>query len=383
MDSELIQKIKLNGKNLIGWRTNRKIIVFSVDDYGSVRLDSKSARENLEKAGLKVQSLSRAFDLYDALETKNDLELLFNTLSSVKDKNDRHAVFTPFAVPCNIDFEKMSGTGFQKYYYELLPVTYRKLSTYQSDSYTGAWDLWREGIEKKLMVPQFHGREHINLKVFGELLEERSTQFMTILKNRCFARIPPNNHSTISTGAAFDFWALDENEVFEDIIEDGLNAFEKVYGFKAEHFNSPAGRENPMIHQALKKNGVKYIDTPLIKKEHQGKGKYRTKFNYTGKRNEIGQMFMVRNVVFEPAKGNENWAVSYALKQIEAAFRWKRPAIISSHRVNFSGHISEDNRKKGIDSLRKLLFNIVKIWPDVEFFSANELGDLIMSNINE
>jgi hypothetical protein len=38
------QNLILNLKNLVGWRTKRKIVVISVDDYGNVRLDSKKAR---------------------------------------------------------------------------------------------------------------------------------------------------------------------------------------------------------------------------------------------------------------------------------------------------------------------------------------------------
>ena len=100
-------EIILNLKNLVGWRTRRKIVVFSVDDYGNVRLDSLKAREKMKKAGLK---LIGRFDLYDSLENKQDLELLYEVLGSVKDKNGNHAVFTPFSLPCNIDFERMDLT---------------------------------------------------------------------------------------------------------------------------------------------------------------------------------------------------------------------------------------------------------------------------------
>jgi hypothetical protein len=89
---------------------------------------------------------------------------------------------------------------------------------------------------------------------------------------------------------------------------------------------------------------------------------------------------MVRNVVFEPTDNrNVDW-VAYSFKQIEAAFRWHKPAIISSHRVNFCGHIDENNRKIGIKALRELLKRIVTKWPDVEFMSASELGNLITKN---
>jgi hypothetical protein len=65
------------------------------------------------------------------------------------------------------------------------------------------------------------------------------------------------------------------------------------------------------------------------------------------------------------------------MKQIETAFFWNKPAIISSHRVNFCGHIDPKNREIGLSALKELLQKIVKKWPDVEFMSSVELGVLI------
>ncbi|MBL0012861.1 MAG: hypothetical protein IPP30_03640 [Flavobacterium sp.] len=110
MISKLKDSLINNLKNSIGWKTKRKIVVFSVDDYGNVRLHSKEARAKLDQAGLKVYS---RFDLYDTLETKQDLEQLYAVLDSVKDKNGRSAVFTPFSLPCNIDFEKWKRIIFK------------------------------------------------------------------------------------------------------------------------------------------------------------------------------------------------------------------------------------------------------------------------------
>ena len=383
INSELKKKLILNAKNLIGWRTKRNIIVFSIDDYGSVRLDSKEARENLDNSQIGVKSPFAGFDLYDSLETKEDLELLFDTLTSVKDKNGKNVVFSPFAVPCNPNFEKIKEAGFQQYIYELLPQTYDKLSTYQPEAYEGTWQLWKEGIDNELLIPQFHGREHFNLKVFAEKLEEKESELITILKNRSVARASSDAYETISMSDAFGFWDFKENEILKGIVEDGLNAFKKVFGYRASHFMAPGGWEHPVLHKTLKKCGIKYIDTPMIKREHQGKGKYKMKFNYTGKRNKHGQIYLVRNVVFEPTqKRNVDW-VDYAMQQIEAAFRWNRPAIISSHRVNFCGHIDPENRAKGIGALKELLQRIVQRWPEVEFMAANELGDLIASDLEQ
>jgi hypothetical protein len=364
----------LNLKNILGWKTNRKIVVFAIDDYGNVRLDSKVARENLDREGLKI---FLRFDAYDSLENREDLEMLFETLCSVKDINGNHAKISAFAVPCNINYEKIIEDNYQSYHYELLPQTYEKLSSKYSASYDGAWNLWKEGISKGLLFPQFHGREHLNLKVFEEKLKWNDREILILLKNRSYTSISSTGYSTIDWSAAFNFWEFDENNNFESIIEDGLNAFEKVFGFRSVHFNPPGSFGHHIIHSFLNRNGIEYIDAPLIKKEHQGQGKYKTELNYTGKQNYLDMIYNVRNVVFEPTEEKGMDWVGFTLKQIEASFRWHRPAVISSHRVNYCGNISEENRKIGLSSLEKLLKEVLKRWPEVEFLSSVELMDII------
>ena len=376
---EMKQTIFNNIKNIYGWKTKRKIVVISVDDYGNVRLDSKKARKKMDQAGLKV--LSR-FDAFDTLETKEDLEMLFEALSSVKDKNANNAVFTPFALACNIDFEKMTESNNEIYHYEPLPTTYEKLVAKDPIAYEGTWSLLKEGISTGLLVPQFHGREHFNLKVFEEKLAQKDIELLTALKNRSLTSLSGSGYATINYTAAFEFSEYKENEHFTNIIIEGLDIFEEVYGYRSVHFNPPGGREHPIIHKVLKEAGIKYLDTPFVKIEHQGNGNYKKIVNYTGKKNKIGMTYEVRNVVFEPTDDRGFDWVDYAFKQIQTAFFWHRPAIISSHRVNFCGHIDPKNRKMGIDALKVLLQRIVKKWPEIEFMSADQLGDLITETKN-
>ena len=368
-----------NSKNIIGFKTKRKIIVFSVDDYGNVRLDSKTAREKLDKAGMKVFS---RFDSYDTLETRQDLEMLYQTLMSVKDKNDRYPAFTAFALPCNIDFEKIEKENYTEYRYELLTDTFNKVSSINPQAYTNAWKLWRYGIDQKLFIPQFHGREHLNLKVFNEKLKIKDVELLTALKNRSFTSISSSGYQSISYTAAFDFQKFSENDAFPSIIDDGLKAFENVFGYTASHFTPSVYNVHSSHFNQLKNLGINYIDLAMFQKEHQGLNNYKLKFNYLGKKTNDGLLTFVRNIVFEPTDNRGIDWVAFTLKQIEAAFRWNRPAIISSHRVNFCGHIDPNNRSIGITALSMLLKKIVKHWPDVEFMAANELGNLISSEKN-
>ena len=379
MIKPILSGIISNLKNSIGCKTNRKIVVFSVDDYGNVRLNSAEARKNMDAAGMKIYS---RFDALDTLETTQDLEQLFAVLSSVKDKNGRYAVFTPFALPCNINFEKMEEENYEKFHFEMLPNTYEKLAIQQPEAYSGTWDLWKAGIVKGFLRPQFHGREHLNLTIFNDKLKKRDARTLTALKNKSYTSISDDQYPTMSSMAELDFWDVTENENLNPILKEGLQLFEEVYGYRSTYFTPPVLSIHHSLFQTLKDNGIQFLDLALLRNEHQGLNVYKKSFNYIGKRTREGLTIMVRNVVFEPTEDRGIDWVDFTMKQIEIAFRWNKPAIISSHRVNFCGHIDKDNRQNGLESLKQLLQEIVKKWPDVEFMSADEMALILKDNRN-
>jgi hypothetical protein len=365
-------KIHLAAKNLAGWSTSRKIVVFSVDDYGNIRIASKQAFENLRSAGVAVDS--NRFDRFDALETSEDLTLLFETLSSVKDSQQRSAVFTAFALPANIDFESMANCGYTRYFFETLPSTFAKLPGYQN-----TWAMWKEGIEKGLLIPQYHGREHVNVEALMLLLHQRNPTILAYIKESSLGEFLIKKHKIVSFLAAFEFKGSNENEGLIEIAKNGQKVFNEVFGRPAKSFNAPGAPAHHVLEEALVQGGIRYIDVPFLKKEHQGNNKYSYQLNYWGKRNKVNQYYMLRNCVFEPSlNANYDW-VDQCLAEIEFAFKFKKPANISSHRVNFCGHINPAIREHGLNELKKLLMAIVRKWPDVEFMSADQLGDLIAS----
>lgn len=363
-----------NLKNIPGWKTNRKLVAIVVDDYGNVRVDSKKAFENINQ---KNPVKEKRFDRYDTLETREDLEMLYGVLSSVKDKNGKPAVFTPYALSANIDFERMKEEGYEAYHFELLPETYQKLSNLQATAYQGAWELWKEGINKGLMRPEFHGREHYNLKVFEEKLAKKDPDLMISLENRSLANIGPSGYSSIGWTAAFSFWdPVADTQRFPEIIKQGLESFETVYGYSAKSFTPSAQQFPEHFEGKLKAWGLTAFDKPFHQGKHIGFGKYKKQFASMGYKKDKDIVELVRNVVFEPTASSIDH-VSKAISQIEAAFRWNKPALISSHRVNFCGHIDPKNREKGLGDLKGLLKAIVQKWPEVEFVSVGDLVDII------
>ena len=90
-------------KHLIGKKTNRKIIVFESDDWGSFRFKNKSIRDHY----MPVTKTGQWMHYNDCFESFKDLVCLEKTLKSVKDKNSKPVCFTFLMNPANPDFRKI------------------------------------------------------------------------------------------------------------------------------------------------------------------------------------------------------------------------------------------------------------------------------------
>lgn len=126
--------------NIPGWRTKRKLVVIESDDWGSIRMPNRSARERLIKKGV-VHDGNR-YNRYDTLATADDLSSLFMVLQKHCDGNGAPAVFTPITITGNPDFERVESAQYSTYFCETFNVT---LSRYYSNA-DKIFELWHEGI---------------------------------------------------------------------------------------------------------------------------------------------------------------------------------------------------------------------------------------------
>ncbi|MDN3555224.1 hypothetical protein [Halomonas maura] len=359
-----------NLKNLRGWRVPRKLLAFAVDDYANVRVASTLAQSRLRKAGL---DLSGRMDRYDALETRQDLEALYEVLDSVRDSRGQPALFTAYALSATPDFARIRQDG-EHFYPEPVPETFTRLAADQPAAYEGAWALWQEGRDKGVIQPQFHGREHLNVDLFEHKLRSRDADLKANLLNDSLAALTRDPaRPGIGFSHAFGLHECGELERHREILRDGLDLFEKVWGFRSVTFTPPAQQLHPTLYEVAESGGVLAIDKPLLCVRSMGDGTCRKEVNHSGRQKRQNHLTVVRNVVFEPGNTLVSDPVGRAVKQISAAFRWSRPAIVSSHRVNFCGHLDKHNREQGLAALGELLKRITQRWPDVEFVSVDKL----------
>lgn len=357
--------------NLLGWKTSRKLVVFTSDDWGSVRVASAEAREQLIAKGFNMES--NRFNRFDTLESAADMEMLFEVLAKHKDKNGNKAVFTALTNVANPDFRKIEESGFSKYYYEPFTET---LNNYGN---TGVYDLYKQGIGEGIFITEFHGREHLNVNRWMNALQSGNKNAMTAFSHGFYL---PDRADMLTAGAknfgpAFDIDVPTDVTEQESIVTEGLWLFEELFGYKATLFTAPAQIYNTNLEKSLAQSGVKLLDVPAMQKVPAGHGKYNKKIRFIGKKNNLGQRYITRNAVFEPNMTDTNNGVQSCLADIEKAFKVKKPAIISNHRAAFAGSIDPKNRDKGVKALDELLYGILKKWPDAEFISVAGLNTIM------
>ena len=160
----MLQHLKRRLINLPGWHTTRKIVVIDSDDWGSIALPSLEVYKSLRDSGFRMEF--NPYLKYDSLASENDLDALFSILTSFKDKNGNHPVFTANTVVANPDFEKIRSSDFTEYHYELFTETLKKYPKHSK-----SFDLWRQGIDQCIFYPQFHAREHLNVRYWMKSLQ--------------------------------------------------------------------------------------------------------------------------------------------------------------------------------------------------------------------
>jgi hypothetical protein len=373
MLNNLKSALSRNFTNALGWKTDRKIIVIESDDWGSIRMPNNKVRETFIKKGYNLGD--NPYCKYDTLANSDDLNALFDVLKKHKDLNNNHPKFTFNTVVANPDFQKIENSNFDKYFYE--PFTTTLKNYYPKEDVFG---LWKEGIDAGLIKPQFHGREHVNVPLWLIELKNNNKPLVDAF-NLSFWGIPEESYRPLNLNiqASYDSSKKEHLEFYKNSISEGLELFEKIFGFKSITFIANnyiwSSELNKILYEkgVIGLQGMKYQKLPIKLENKRSK-----KEVYTGKKNNYGQVHLVRNCIFEPSLFKSNFDnIGKCIKQIEQAFFFNKPAIITSHRLNYIGEISKKNRTVNIRDLKSLLELIQKKWPNVEFLSSDELIDYI------
>ena len=372
----MVKSFKKIITNIKGWRTNRKIIVIESDDWGSIRMPSKEVYNKSINNGYKVNL--NPYERYDSLASEEDLTLLFDLLSKFKDKNGNHPIITANCVVANPDFDKIEESDFSQYHYELITETFKKYPKHSNN-----FNLWLEGKKHQLFFPQFHAREHLNVSLFMKDLRSRNKDVLFGFANKMPGSIPklePQKGNDYVEATCYHS-EIDKQEKLSIYLE-GLDLFEELFGYKSLSIIPPNYTWNDDFNQSISEKGVMFIQGMRKMREPIIDNGFKFNSRFLGMRNSVGQIALVRNVSYEPSLKIESAIVNRVIEEISIAFAMGKPAIISSHRLNYVGFIDEKNRYSTLKLLDEILKRVLKKWPEVEFFNSADLGKIIFDEIN-
>ncbi|MFD2201841.1 hypothetical protein [Shivajiella indica] len=355
--------------NFRGKRINEKLLIIESDDWGAIRIPNKRVQKELFSLGLIREA--DPFSKFDCLESRDDYKALFEVLGKFKDNYGNQAVLTANMVMGNPDFVQIEKSGFKQYAYEHFSRTYRSYYPEQS-----TFETLVSGIEKGFIYPQFHAREHLNVQRWMDKLQAGDPAFRKAFEYRCFAiddKDKSNPRANIM--ATYDYQNSDELTTIQNSIEEGFQLFESTFGFKSLTHIAPCYVWNEAIEKQVADLGVIGIQGSKFQQFNLPSGiRYQRVWRYMGQKNNYQQVYTVRNVLFEPALNPKiNW-VDKALESISIAFFWGKPAVIGSHRINYVGGLSVENRCNSLAQLEELLHKVLKKWPDIRFINAEKLA---------
>ncbi len=353
-------------------KLEEKIIVFESDDWGSIRTPNLKAAEQVKLYG--GYTSEAAYLNVDTLENESDVKKLFETLLAFKDIDGNHPIITANYVMANPDFDKIKASNFSQYFYKPFPDTYQE--------YFGSNQILKtvkEGISSKLFYPQFHGREHVNVPLWLDLLQNGDKAFLVAFENNFFG-IHTANLEKIKRNVQIAFDLVDDSTYLLSNIKEGLALFNEIFGFKSKSFipNNYVWDQN--WNKILAENEIAYlqgvrIQSGPLSSNKENKRKQTKRWGGCYENNKI--ISIVRNGSFEPSfsKYTGKTAIERCLNDIAVAFLFKQPAVISTHRLNFVSSLNQKNRDINLEYFSELLDLILKKWPEVKFMNTEQLGN--------
>ena len=313
------------------------------------------------------------YNRLDTLESNDDLLMLYDVLSSNRGSQGSPPVITANMVVGNPDFEKIEQSQFENYYFEPTTETLKRYSGRDKVE-----ELWRQGNDAGIFFPQFHGREHVNVVRWLKALRKRTPGILFSFENR----------TTFSGEGDYNFMEVLDYDIPEDLdlmknsLIGGAKLFESIFGFRSKSFIPPCYTWSEDIEATLHSIGVKYLQGLMVQLIPTGSfGKYRKRIHFLGNRSKSGQYYLTRNCYFEPALSGSKDPVGDCLNRIRIAFNWHKPAIICTHRINYTGSLDQGNRSRNLALLNELLGQINKNWPQAEYMTSVQLGDLIADRL--
>lgn len=328
---------------------DEQYIIIESDDWGLERALSRESVKWMENKFGK-DKLSRWS--YDSLETSEDLNELFHILKKYSSSFEYPPVITANFITHNLDYTNKNEPVF-------IPISNR--SNKKNDELR---KIYKEGIESNIIFPQLHGYSHYNLSSLEKY-------FHTDEGKESFENLFFTARSTVR--GSFSFLQGELSSLNEEAgkIKIAAEVFRELFGFYSKSVIPPTYIFDISLIKMLKESKITLIQASNRLESSDDKRLRKPYFQKSK-----GLYWSVRNARLDPHK-EYNMLHDQCINSIETAFRYKMPAVIDFHRVNFAGSYAPEYRAKTIKELDLLFEKIHQKWPGAKFIHSQKLNDIL------
>ena len=290
------------------------------------------------------------------------LHRLLQVLATHRDDVGRPAVLTANMVLSVPDGPAIVSGGFRGYARRELDVDFPEL-----------FAAMREGRAAGTFFPQLHGREHLNPEALLRRARNGDVPLRSLLEIPGWSDwealdSPLQGHFVDGSELPTRTMAADQQRV---MVAEGVRLFARAFGESPASAVAPCYLWNDDTEEAWAAAGVRYIQTAgyrCIGRGADGAYIQSPKWIHAGSVNHQGQRYLVRNVMYEPADGH-GWEAAW--REVRRRFREAQPAVISTHRYNYTRPESQEQALRG---LGELLDRVCRRYPRVRFAASPEWG---------
>ncbi|WP_446811748.1 hypothetical protein ACH50O_09345 [Methylomonas sp. 2BW1-5-20] len=301
------------------------------------------------------------------------LAQLLRMLGKHTDSVHRSALLTADMVLAVPDIEKIESDTTGQYHRRLLDKDFPDI--YQT---------LQQGIQQDTLVPQLHGMEHLNGKAFAELCQQQDPRLAAARSTNDWwdwEKLDSPLQGHYVDGRDLPTKPIDVSDA-NALVADAMRCFTRMFGYPSISTVAPCYLWNDEIEQSWQRQNIIAIQTAGYRctgRDHTGQYLQNPPLIRLGNTNSYNQIYLVRNVMFEPVDGKNTPNSAFA--EAEIAYRQALPVSISTHRYNYTR--SETQCEQAVAGLDQLLTEISTKLPHVRFLASPELGEFLQKKTGD
>ena len=337
------------------WRCAEPVLLLESDDWG---LERRASSERLSALGEPGERAD------EETETADDLRSLFDVLNKHRDPTGRPAALTANFIVANPDHEAIARDRYDAYHETTIDTRDDLRAPY------------REGLERRVFTAELHGRRHFSVDEWMADLRRDVPGARRLSREGHHGGLSLLKDQTRRYHTEYVNWRTGiepAGPALAGQLKESLDVLERLFGRRPSSTIAPHYVFSLRIARAWREAGLRFIQGSNF---HVLRGDGREYgglwiSHAMGEKGPEGLRYLRRSVRFEPRPERTHQGVATALPRIRRCFEQGIPAVVDTHRMNYTGRY----RRGGLEALDELLGLLRPLGP--RFLTTAELGEAI------